>query len=159
MTAESDDFRWRETYFVLFSASRRPTIKQLERALARLHRRFQVQSADASEGGGIASVTLLAPQDHAAVEVNYLEGEELAAQTRDLLDELRNSGAAELDPARLNRLRNCDAGFEVMHFEQSPAEDDADESEFDPGALLMVLDALVDLTDGVGVDPQSGTLL
>ena len=37
-------------------------------------------------------------------------------------------------------------------------EDEADEM-LDPSALLIVLDALVELTGGVGVDPQSGTLL
>ena len=49
-----------------------------------------------------------------------------------------------------------------MHFEQLSADAaDSDEPDemFDPSALLIVLDHLIELTDGVAVDPQAGTLL
>jgi hypothetical protein len=36
--------------------------------------------------------------------------------------------------------------------------EEADEV-FDPSTLLLVLEALVDLTGGIAVDPQSGTIL
>jgi hypothetical protein len=29
----------------------------------------------------------------------------------------------------------------------------------DPSALLLIMEALVKLTDGVGIDPQSGALM
>jgi hypothetical protein len=50
--------------------------------------------------------------------------------------------------------------FEHMTASEAPAESDDEFDEMlDPSALLIVLDALVELTGGVGVDPQSGTLL
>jgi hypothetical protein len=69
-----------------------------------------------------------------------------------------------LDPdekKKLARLKTFDAKFDLLHFEQTAddqPEDDQDEM-LDPSALLIVLDAVVELTGGVGVDPQSGTLL
>ena len=50
-----------------------------------------------------------------------------------------------------------------MHFEEvcdDPAtvEEELDEM-LDPGGLLVVLEALIEMTDGVGIDPQSGSLL
>jgi hypothetical protein len=48
-----------------------------------------------------------------------------------------------------------------MHFQQCTPDEDEDEMDgmFDPSALLIVLDALVQLTDGIGIDPQSGSML
>ena len=53
------------------------------------------------------------------------------------------------------RLDACDARYEVFHFEQMGAIDD-EEGFLDPGALLMVLEQLAELCDGVVIDPQSG---
>ena len=47
----------------------------------------------------------------------------------------------------------------LIHFaEVADGADDSDEM-LDPSALLLVLEALVQLTGGVGVDPQSGSLI
>ena len=45
-----------------------------------------------------------------------------------------------------------------MHFEQVIDGDEGDEM-FDPSALLLVIEALTELTGGIGIDPQSGTLV
>lgn len=49
----------------------------------------------------------------------------------------------------------------MLHFEQVVDFEDEDEAEgmLDPTALLVVLDALAKLTDGIPVDPQAGTML
>ena len=62
---------------------------------------------------------------------------------------------------KLARLKSFDAKFDLLHFERKSDDDAEDELDemLDPSALLIVLDALVELTGGVGVDPQSGTLL
>jgi hypothetical protein len=66
--------------------------------------------------------------------------------------------AGDLD--KLARIPHCDVRFDIMHFEQM-TDDQIDEGEemLDPSALLLVMDALVELTGGVGVDPQSGALM
>ncbi len=48
-TFERDEFKWRETYFVLFDVGKRPTLKQVERALHNLSDRFELTNARADE--------------------------------------------------------------------------------------------------------------
>jgi hypothetical protein len=65
---------------------------------------------------------------------------------------------------KLKKLQKFDARFDVLHFQDvaagdSSGDDDEMEEMFDPSALLLVLDALVDLTAGIAVDPQSGTMV
>ena len=65
--------------------------------------------------------------------------------------------------AKLARLPKCDARLDILHFEEivggrSSGEEEGDEM-LDPSTLLNVLDALVRMTGGVGVDPQSGSVM
>jgi hypothetical protein len=160
-TFENDDFRWRETYFVLFDAKKRPTLKQVEGMIRGLKQRFELTHTSSDGDGHFESLTLLAPDDFAAVDISYLEGEEVLEQGTLLTDELKSSAPGEVDRRKLARLGDCDARFEIMHFQQVMPDEDEDELDgmFDPSALLIVLDALVDLTKGIGIDPQSGSML
>jgi len=48
----------------------------------------------------------------------------------------------------------------VLHFERVAEMPEEEEDEMlDPSALLIGLEALAKLTDGLAVDPQSGTIL
>jgi hypothetical protein len=161
-TFERDDFKWRETYFVLFEAAKRPTLKKVERMLHQLSKRFQLSNARADADGRFESITVTSPDDYAALDISYVSGDEVAEQVATLDQELKGSLADEDERAKLRRLKKCDARLDLLHFEQTTAgaeaEDELDEM-LDPSMLLIVLDAVVDLTGGVGVDPQSGTLL
>jgi hypothetical protein len=156
---ESDQFEWRETYFVLFQADQRPLLKDVERAVERLGGDFRLTEPMADDEGRIESLNVVSPEDHSALEIDYHCGTEVIEQVAQLTSEIRKGGDADRD--KLKKLRGCDARFEVMHFEEMDADagEDDDDGVFDPSALLVVLDALVELTHGVGVDPQSGTLL
>jgi hypothetical protein len=160
-TFERDNFQWRETYFVLFDADKRPTLARLEKALKSLNHRFEVSGGVADEEGRFESVTLLSPDDYAALDISYVAGDEVREQGAELYKELKSSVADDHERAQLARLPKCDARFDLFHFEEITAavtEDEPDEM-LDPSALLVVLEALARLTKGVGVDPQSGTLL
>jgi hypothetical protein len=155
---ESDQFEWRETYFVLFQADKRPLLKDVERAVKRLRGDFRLTEPTADDDGRIESLNVVSPEDHSALEIDYHWGTEVIEQAAQLTSEIRKGGDADRD--KLKKLRGCDARFEVMHFEEmDPGLEEDDDGVFDPSALLVVLDALVVLTDGVGVDPQSGSLL
>ena len=165
--SEREEFKWRETYFVLFDSSKRPTLKKVERVLHDLNERFELSSATADEDGRFEAITVMSRDDYAALEITFESGESVTEQAAGLSQELKGSAADAEERAKLARLPKCDARFDLMHFEQStddePIADAGDMDELDeildPGALLIVLDALVELTDGIGVDPQSGTLL
>lgn len=160
-TFERGEFKWRETYFVLFDSCKRPTLKRIERMLHDLNERFQLSNARADEDGRFESITVMSTDDYAALDISYETGEEVVEQCGLLVEELKPSVTDQEERAKLARLSKCDARFDLLHFEQMTddvVEEEGDEM-LDPSALLIVLDALVELTDGVGVDPASSTLL
>ncbi len=161
-TFENDNYKWRETYFVLFDSPRRPTLAQLSKTLQRLNPRFELISPTADEAGRFESVTIRSPQDYAALDISYLGGEEVNEQGVELALEMKPVATEPEEKRKLARLPECDARLDILHFEQvgaSGAAADTEDEMLDPGALLLVLDALVELTGGVGVDPQSGTIV
>jgi hypothetical protein len=164
-TFERGEYKWRETYFVLFDSAKRPSLKKMERILRELGDHFEFSDAMADEDGRFESITILAPDDYAALDISFESGEEVLEQGAAFYQELKSSATEPDERAKLARLPKCDARFDLLHFEhmtasEAPAEtDDEFDEMLDPSALLIVLDALVELTGGVGVDPQSGTLL
>ena len=151
-------FEWRETYFILFPSAKRPTLKQVEKTVRKLGSHFELSGEEADDDGLLETLHIRSPEDHSALEVDYLCSDEVLMQVEELTKQMR-SETNERD--KLARLQKCDARFEVMHFEEMGDGYDREEADevFDPSALLVVLDALIDLTGGVGFDPQSGTLL
>ena len=160
-TFEREEFKWRETYFVLFDSAKRPTLKKVERMLRDLSERFELSNIRADEDGRFESITVMSPDDYAALDISYESGEEVLEQGALLQQEMKSSASDDDERAKLARLPKCDARFDLLHFEQTSGDEPQDEGDemLDPSALLIVLDALVELTGGVGVDPQSGTLL
>jgi len=77
---ESDSFQWRETYFVLFDSAKRPTLKKMVATLQELGGQFQLNSSQGDDDGMFESLTLLAPDDFAALDISYVEGEEVTEQ-------------------------------------------------------------------------------
>ncbi len=157
---ENDQFRWRETYFVLFEAAKRPKLKAVVKKLTSLNRRFTLTNPATGEQGLFESLSVLAPEDFAAVDICYVTGDEVREQAAELAKELKGPDCSPDELAKIERLTGLDGRFDVLHFEQliDSAGDDLDEL-FDPSGLLVVLDALVELTGGIAVDPQAGAML
>ena len=159
-TFEDGRFRWRETYFVLFPADKRPPLKLVEKTLAAIDKHYVLSNLSADKEGLFESLTLVSPEDFAALDICFTSGAEVVEQVDALVEELKET-AEPGQQAVLKRLKQYDGRFDVLHFEQIadvPGEDEEPEELLDPGALLAVLDVLADLTGGVAVDPQSGTI-
>ncbi|MCE9604553.1 MAG: hypothetical protein K8U03_06560 [Planctomycetia bacterium] len=161
--SESEQFAWRDTYFVWFMAARRPTLKQLQTTLAALPDHYALEHPEADEMGNIESITVLSTMDRAALEISYLAGDDIHEQAETSAEEMKSAG--DSDPKRLHRLAMCNARFEVMQFERVDESNMGDEDDeelgegFDPSMLLIVVNALTKLVDGIGVDPQSGLIV
>ncbi|MCS7238446.1 MAG: hypothetical protein NZ899_09255 [Thermoguttaceae bacterium] len=155
-------YQWRETYFVLFRSERRPTLAKMERALRRLNPSFTLLNQTADEQGRFQSLTLIAPDDFAGLDISYMEGQEVIDETEELIEQLAATESSPEDRQRLKQLTRMDARFDVYHFEEISEEEFDDEEDreelLDPGALLSVLELLAKMTGGIVVDPQSGTL-
>ena len=65
---ENDDYRWRETYFVLFHAKHRPPLAAVQKALAALGHQYQVIEQRSDGDGFFESLTLISPDDFAAMD-------------------------------------------------------------------------------------------
>ena len=158
---EDGHYRWRETYFVVFDVSKRPTIQRVKKSLTALGRRYELKNVRGDEAGLLESLTVLSPDDFAALDISYLEGEEVLEQGSQLADDLQRAATDPAEKIRIKRIRQCNARFDVLHFEQLAAEPDMDEDDemLDPGTMLIVLETLAKLTEGIAVDPQSGTII
>lgn len=156
---DSDQYQWRETYFIWFEALRRPQLSEAEDVVRRLRGHFELDSGEADGEGLISALTVRSREDHAALEIECAAGADVLTEGATMAAELSPGDGVDAD--KLARLKRCDARFEVMHFEEvsdgSSGEDPDD--MFDPSALLVVLEALVRLTDGICVDPQAGAIM
>jgi hypothetical protein len=159
----NDELEWRDTYFILFQQSDRPTLTQVEAAITESSRRLKLENLEADDDGMFESVLVQAPQDNAALEISYETGDAVIEQSADLAKQLKG----ELDAKQLKRMLKADARLDVMLFERVASngfggEEDEDEWEagsLDPASLLSVVDALAKLTGGLPIDPASGAIL
>lgn len=160
-TFENQQYRWRETYFVLFESSKRPSLVKLQQTISKLNNRFTLTNLNADESGCFESLTILSPDDFAALDICYLEGEEVIEQADALVNELDTRECQVAERSQFERIRQCNGRFDVLHFEQIVKLDEGDDMDdvLDPSALLVVLDALTEATGGIAIDPQTGTFL
>jgi len=157
---ENDQYRWRDTYFVLFREQDRPSAEATLQAFETLGPRYSVQDVRCNDQQRLESLTLLSPDDFAAMDISYISGEEVVEQVENLAEEMGLGQTAQEEAQRLKTLKDCNARFDIYHFEQVVmSEDDEDEGFFDPGALLIVLQCLAKLCNGTGIDPQTGTIV
>ncbi len=154
---ENDAYTWRETYFILFQEGNRPQLAQMKKLFTTLGAQYEITETRADDQGRFESVTILSPDDYAAMDITYVTGEEVAEQRKELLEELSTATLNAGELKKMDQLPKCDARFDVYHFEQNVYDEDA---EFmDPGALLVVLEKIADMCSGVCIDPQSGTIV
>src|SRR5262245_42131347 len=83
------ELEWRDTYFVLFKQTDRPTLTQVEAAITETSKRLKLENLEADEDGMFESVLVQAPQDNAAVEISYERGEAVIEQSAELAKQLR----------------------------------------------------------------------
>ena len=158
---ENDLYQWRETYFVLFQQSTRPQADAVAAALKKQDPHYEISDLVADDDGQLESLTLRSPDDSSAMDVTFVTGEEVTEQRDELLNTIAKSTLREGDRDKLNFLGECDSRFDIYHFEEASFVGGSENNDdpLDPGALLLVMDYLATLCRGVGVDPQSGSLM
>ena len=163
MNVENDEqLEWRDTYFVLFQQSARPTLTQVEAAITESSKKLKLENLEADEDGMFESVLVQAPLDNAAVEISYERGEGVTEQSLELAKQMKE----DLSPNQLKHMLKADARLDILLFEKvrdelaDAGEDDEEWNEsIDPSSLLNVVGALAKLTGGLPIDPASGAVL
>ncbi len=152
---------WRDTYFILFGRADRPTREQVKLAITEAARRITLERLKADEGGFFDSVVVQAPEDNTALEISYEEGSAVIEQSAELAKGVQDDAEA----GQLAQLLRADARLDIMHFERVTEIPFGEEEEewggeaVDPTSLLAIIDALVQLTDGLAIDPASGAIV
>ena len=88
-------------------------------------------------------------------------------QAGEVLIEIKATGVCHTDAftlsgddrTKLEKFKKCDCRFDLFHFEKQVNGNQDPDAFIDPGGLLIVLEKLRSLCDGVGLDPQSQMLL
>ncbi len=112
-----DELLWLETYFIMFPSGRRPTLAQVEHALAGADPRLRLENLEADDDGMFASLLVESPEDHAAVEISYETGEAVIEQNLEWAKQLQK----QIPAKQLQLLIASDARLDVAHFERVEA--------------------------------------
>jgi hypothetical protein len=159
-TFENPHYRWRETYFVLFDEKKRPKTHALEKNIRSLNKRYEINNATSDENGMIESLTVISPDDYAAMDICYTADDEIREQAEELVSDLKKFAGDTGAEIPEKKILAATGRFDVLHFERIGGEVDEEEDDMlDPGTLLIVLEALAKLTKGVAIDPQSGAII
>ena len=147
---EDSRYQYRDTFFVFFQKANRPSLDKIEATLADLGSRYQTLKKSERDGE-FESLTFASPYDFSAMDIVVVEGEEVQTQINELMDEFKTMTLTGEDTKKLSSLNQCTARFDIFHFEQI---DGQTEDEFlDPGGLLLVMQKLSELSDGVRLGP------
>lgn len=160
---EDSRYQWRETCFVYFGREHRPKLETVLQAIRQVGPQYDVRHPQADSEGRFESMTIIAPDAYAAMDICYVEGPEVREDIEKQIKELNSPDLTREERERLATLKRCDARFDILHFERLPEDwDDSDDDFgelFDPSALIVILETLKRLTSGVGLDPQSGMII
>jgi len=159
-TFEDQNYRWRETYFVLFDLKKRPKLETVAKTIQALNNRYELGNLSADDHERIESLTIISPEDYAALDICFTSGEEVREQVAALVADMKKSTGDTGTQISKEELLSYNGRFDVLHFERiAEMSEEEDDEMLDPSALLIVLETLAKLTGGVAVDPQSGTIL
>lgn len=153
---EDNRYQYRDTFFVFFQKENRPSLDKIEATLADLGSRYETMKKS-ENNGEFESLTFASPYDFSAMDIVVVEGEEVETQISDLMEDFRTMTLTGDDTEKLDSLRNCDARFDIFHFEQTDGQ--SNDEFLDPGGLLLVMQKLSMLSEGIALDPQSQSLL
>ncbi len=154
---EDSRFVYRDTFFVYLQDKNRPDLSQVESVLSELGDKYEIGNARETDGK-FESITVCSPQDYSAMDITFIQGEEVLEQIKELMSEFKLMTLTGEDRQKLVVFESCNARLDVFHFEQVADGQDEDEI-LDPGGLLLVMESLAKLCQGVSLDPQSQTLL
>jgi len=121
MTLFNDDrYNWRETYFVCFESTHRPTLPGVRQALKRHIPFLEILACQADEHENLTLLTAASYEDHAAMEIIYREGNDILDESKHLYHTWSTEATAA-ERVQLEKMVHCRTRFDVHHFEQTAA--------------------------------------
>ena len=152
---EDSSYDHRDTFFIHFDIEDRPTGDQVRKAIASLGDKYEM-SALRETDGLFESLCIKSPHDSSAMDITFVQGEEVSEQIKSLMNEFKTITLAGDDHKKLKLLSEATARFDIYHFEQTMG---GENEMLDPSGLFLVMEKLINVCKGVGHDPQSNTLI
>ena len=149
------DSDYRDTFFVHFDIADRPSGDELKKAVESLGDKYELSNLKVNEGQ-FESITIKSPHDSAAMDISFVQGEEVVEQVKELMTEFRTITLQGDDHKKLSKLGKCNARFDIFLFGQTSG---GEEEMLDPGGLFLVMEKIAGTCEGVGLDPQSNALI
>lgn len=153
---EDENYTYRDTFFIHFDSASRPTGEAVQRCIAKIDDKYEIENLRENDGK-FESITIRSPHDSSAMDIIFVQGDEVTEQVEELVSEFRDMTLTGDELSKLKSLKSSSARFDIFHFEQKSAF--GGEDMLDPGGLFLVMEKLAAICDGVGIDPQSRTLL
>ncbi len=153
---EDQRYQYCDTFFVYLTDENRPSADAVTDAIKSLGERYQVSDLKSTDGL-FNAVTIRSPYDSSGMDITYVTGGEVREQVEELMTDFKTISLVGDDHQKLSKIDKADARLDIFHFEQVSDSDDLE--MIDPGGLLLVMQKLNELCDGVGLDPQSKTLI
>lgn len=154
---ENNDYVYRDTFFILFENHNRPEGPIVKAALEQIAENYELNHLREVDGK-FESVTIICPHDSSAMEISYVGGEEVVEQVEVLREEFLSMTLTTEEHEKLKSLSKSNARFDIYHFERQLGSEE-DGEMLDPGGLLLIMERIANVCEGVGLDPQSNSLL
>jgi len=160
---DNPEYRWRETYLLFHRKSQRALAEKVVQAIAGIRGHYKLEQVVADTEGHFESGTVFAEEAFAAIDLSYIEDDQIREQIAEIQEEMKEVLEDPEDLAKLQSLSEYDARIDLFHFERLTGAFEEDDDElnacFDPAALLAVAEKWTLLTGGVCLDPASATIL
>lgn len=156
---ENNLYSWRETFFVLFEEKNRPSTEATRQAILSIGGNYEISDLRESAADTFDAMTVISPDDCAAMDLTFISGEEVKEHVAELKEEFSNTGLTDEERTKLETLDQYNARFDVFHFEQLVDFSEEEDEFMDPGTVLLVLEKLAALCQGVAIDPQSSSIM
>ena len=95
-----------------------PVISEMVPHLHKLNDRLVIKNIRSSGSDCLESLIVIAPNDSAAVEIQYHEGSQVTAEFAALADELERHELSAKERKKIARARELSAKIDLLHFEQ-----------------------------------------
>lgn len=154
---EDDQYQYCDTFFVYFQVQNQPSLEEIEKALSGGGETRELTDARSDSDGAFKSITVRSPHDSSAMDIAFVGGQEVAEQVKELVSEFRQISLEGDDFDKLNQIKGANARLDVFQFERISESQEPD--MIDPGGLFLVIEKLKGICDGIGLDPQSKTLI
>ena len=114
---------------MLFDVHKRPKLQIVAKTIQALNHRYELKNMSADDHERIESLTIISPEDYAALDICFTSGDEVREQAVSLVADLKKSAGDTGTEIPEAKLLSYNGRFDVLHFERIDEMSDEEEDE------------------------------